>query len=267
VSSPAQFLWIGGKLSVLEQLALRSFLAHGYDVHLYTYQEVENVPAGVIRMPGAEILPADRIFTVTQGWGAGSYANFADLFRYHLLRKRGGWWFDIDFVSIKRLPTPENLYFASSFEGASGVLSNCCAIHAQPGHPVIERLCTEAEEELRREPDVGFGQIGPYMVQRLVRELKLEENVAPWWEFSPYPQGQISRLVYSSTGEWLAEQLRFAKFLVRQLRDPGFKAGYLRRQTRALHLHNELWREAKRDKNARYHPRCLFERLKRRHGL
>ena len=267
MDSPAQFLWIGERLSPMEQLALRSFVNHGYEVHLYTYGEVQNVPPGVICKAGTDILPAERIFKVAHGWGKDSYANFADLFRYHLLRLKGGWWFDMDFVSIRRFNDPAGLYFASSFEGAAGDLANCCAIHAPPGHPAITRLCEEAEDTLRRNETTGFGQIGPYLVQRIVQELGLCAKVAPWWEFSPYPQSQIDRLTYTSLRGWFVEQLRLAKYLARQSYDRGFRAGCLRRKTRALHLHNELWRNAGRDKNARYHSFCLFERLKRRHNV
>jgi hypothetical protein len=264
----AQFLWIGGSLSLMEQLCLRSFLVHGYQVHLYTYGPVSGVPAGVSVLDGTEILPAERVFAYKNGWGRGSYAGFADLFRYHLLFQRGGWWFDTDFVSIHALPAPTSLWLASSFEGTAGTMANCCAMYAPtPGNPAVAWLRDAAERELATVPDIGFGQIGPYLLQKLVLEQGLERHVAPWFEFSPYPQAQIARVAYQGNRAWLIERLRFLKYLLRQAHDPAFRAGYIRKGTRAMHLHNELWSAAGRDKNARYHPRCLFERMKRRHGL
>jgi len=264
----AQFLWIGGSLSLLEQLCLRSFVAHGYQVHLYTYGPVTGIPEGVRVLDGGEILSAERVFAYKNGWGRGSYAGFADLFRYHLLFQRGGWWFDTDFVSINPLPAPRDLWMASSFEGTAGPMANCCAMYAPaPGHPALAWLRDAAEHELATVPEIGFGQIGPYLLQKLVSEQNLERCVAPWFEFSPYPQAQIGRLAYQGNRAWIVERLRFVKYLLRQTRDPAFRAGYLRSGTRAMHLHNELWRDAGRDKNARYHRFSLFERLKRRHGL
>ena len=36
-----QSLWLGKRLSVMEQLSIRSFLDQGYSFHLYTYQDVD----------------------------------------------------------------------------------------------------------------------------------------------------------------------------------------------------------------------------------
>ena len=51
-----QTLWIGGELSVLEQLSLASFLKNGHGVHLYTYDGVTGAPAGTEIRDGREIL-------------------------------------------------------------------------------------------------------------------------------------------------------------------------------------------------------------------
>ena len=40
-----QSLWIGGKLSKMEHLCLKSFADNGHTVHLYTYDKVDNVPS------------------------------------------------------------------------------------------------------------------------------------------------------------------------------------------------------------------------------
>ena len=50
-------LWIGGKLSFLEELCLKSFVDAGHHTILFTYEGTENVPDGVEVRDGAEILP------------------------------------------------------------------------------------------------------------------------------------------------------------------------------------------------------------------
>ena len=40
-------LWIGGQLSWLEQLCLKSFADAGHHTTLYSYEEIPNVPEGV----------------------------------------------------------------------------------------------------------------------------------------------------------------------------------------------------------------------------
>lgn len=85
-----QGLWVGGELSLMEQLSIQSFLKNGHEYHLYTYEDIKNIPPGTTVKDGNEILPADKIFTIKSGWGIGSYSGFADLFRVHLLKERGG---------------------------------------------------------------------------------------------------------------------------------------------------------------------------------
>ena len=52
-----QGLWIGSHLSMMEQMSLRSFLTHGHEYHLYTYEAVAGVPRGIVLRNAAEILP------------------------------------------------------------------------------------------------------------------------------------------------------------------------------------------------------------------
>src|SRR4051812_10885773 len=86
-------LWIG-QLSPLEQLCIRSFIVQGHPYHLYTYDALDNVPAGVTLQDAGQILPKSLIFRNQLGKGKGSVAAFSDLFRYKLLLERGGWWVD-----------------------------------------------------------------------------------------------------------------------------------------------------------------------------
>ena len=71
---PIQMLWIGPRLSALERLSMASFLAHGHEVRLYTYGDVEGIPPGVTHHDGREIVPASQVFTYASGFGKGSYA-------------------------------------------------------------------------------------------------------------------------------------------------------------------------------------------------
>ena len=96
-----QSLWVGGRLSALERLCIRSFCAHGHEFHLYHYDELHNVPRvdGLRLMNGADILPRTAIFRHK----SGTLAFFADHFRFALLHKRGGWWADMDTVCLRHL--------------------------------------------------------------------------------------------------------------------------------------------------------------------
>ena len=82
-------LWIGSSLSKIERLCIRSFQDHGHPFVLYTYGDIGNVPPGTIVRDGNEILPKSESEPFI---ARGNIANFADWFRWELLRTRGGYW-------------------------------------------------------------------------------------------------------------------------------------------------------------------------------
>ena len=78
MSDIIQSLWIGGELSLMEQLSAKSFIDHGHEYHLYTYGDVKNIPEGVIVKDGNEILPESEIFRYENG----SVSAFSNYFRF-----------------------------------------------------------------------------------------------------------------------------------------------------------------------------------------
>ncbi|PJI91858.1 hypothetical protein BC777_0699 [Yoonia maricola] len=76
-------LWIGGSLTWLEQLCLKSFVEHGHEVLLFTYGEVKNVPDGVKVRDGREIVATDDFVLHSR---SQSVALFSDLFRFHMIK-------------------------------------------------------------------------------------------------------------------------------------------------------------------------------------
>ncbi|MDP1667685.1 hypothetical protein [Phaeovulum sp.] len=87
-------LWIGGALSWMEQLCLKSFVDAGQKITLYSYEDIPNVPAGVIRRDGREVLDTDDFIKYEK---KDSFALFADLFRIHMIAQNPGLiWVDTD---------------------------------------------------------------------------------------------------------------------------------------------------------------------------
>lgn len=81
----------------MEKLCLSSFLKNGHAVHLYSYEEIPDVPKGVISKDAEEIIPKN-MFDYRTFINNGT---FADYFRYKLLFDRGGWWVDTDLICIQ----------------------------------------------------------------------------------------------------------------------------------------------------------------------
>jgi hypothetical protein len=248
----------------MEQMCLRSFLAIGYDAHLYVYGPVEGIPAGVQVMDASEILSPDQIFRQGPGYGEGSYATFSDRFRYYLLLKMGGWWFDLDFEALRLKPEPADLLLASEWDSKLGQYPVGCAIWCKPGDQRIVWLRDQCDYRLTNDPHLPFGSIGPHLLRELVTRESLQANVAPWWEFCPYSYYRINRMAYRTNEEWLRDKLRLARELYWQMTKPDIRANYIRRGTRAIHWYNESWR-GWMDKDTIYHWRSPYGRMQRRY--
>jgi len=107
VKSIIQGLWVGGSLSVIEALSIKSFLFHGHKFHLYAYDPIENVPDGALIRDANDILPKRQIYRKRDG----SLSSFANLFRWVLLKKLGGIWVDMDVICLRPFDFPDDILF------------------------------------------------------------------------------------------------------------------------------------------------------------
>jgi mannosyltransferase OCH1-like enzyme len=235
MSAPIQSLWIGPRLSAMERLCIRSYLANEHEFHLFVYDEVADVPTGTVIHNANEILDRSRIFTYT---GNGSFAGFANMFRYKLLLDRGGWWVDLDTVCLRPFDFSDEYVFASE-PGAKGEVLTNAILKSQPGAPFLEyvwQVCLEKDPS-----KLVWGETGPRLVADAVRTLGLERFTKPARTFCPV-----------SYRDW------------RSLITPDAALEF-DAETWAVHLWHEMWRRAEADKDASYAPGCQFERLKSRY--
>lgn len=108
-------LWIGGRLTWLERVSLKSFVDRGHRTILYTYGSVDGVPEGVEVHNGADIIDVAKMPTHNR---TGSPALFSDLFRYHLMVQRPGEvWIDTDMYCWKPVDTPQQHIFGYETPG------------------------------------------------------------------------------------------------------------------------------------------------------
>src|SRR4051794_34921185 len=228
-----QSLWIGPRLSTMERMSIASFLRHGHEVHLYTYDRVDGVPPGTVVRDGREILPAERIFTYRDYASPSGFSNF---FRYKLLLERGGWWVDTDMVCLKPFAFRGEHVFASELSKGVPFVSSG-AIKAPRGSEAMARaweVCNAKDPSTLR-----WGETGPSLMKAIVERLGMHDAVQPPHVFCPIPFPQWQRLL------------------------DGDDPLELPAESYAVHLWNEMWRRENRDKDAAYDPRCLYERLKR----
>src|SRR6185503_19703419 len=168
-----QSLWVGSELSTMEQLSIASFLRNGHEYHLYTYNELLNVPAGTTIKDANEILPSSAIFQYTR---RPSYAGFSNYFRYKLLVERGGWWADSDMVCLRPFDFEEEYVFSSEMNGGHE-LTNVGVIKAPIGSEAIEQACRVCES---KEPSkITWGKIGPRLMSQIIEQYGLDKYQKP----------------------------------------------------------------------------------------
>lgn len=109
--------WVGNELPPIAALSIKSFLDHGFNFQLFTYQEYKNIPEGTLIRDARDILPEKEVFIHNNG----SYSVLGDLFRYTALELEGGWWSDLDVICLTdELPSDE-IWFANQEPGVWSV--------------------------------------------------------------------------------------------------------------------------------------------------
>jgi Glycosyltransferase sugar-binding region containing DXD motif len=241
MATPIQMMWVEGRLSPLERVAMSSFVRCGHPVHLYVYGNVDAVPEGVTIVDGRSILPEERIcrYGSAAGAGEGSLALFANLFRYALLARNGGVWSDCDMICLKPLEDviAADYLIATEYRGSKKqiVFANNCLLKAPAGSPFITE-CNAIAMSADLEKS-GWGELGPSLLTMMVRKHGLERLIAPPWQFCPLGWWEFPRLLEDTELHWPDDAL-------------------------AVHCFNEMWRRAGVDKNARYGAHSPFEMLK-----
>ena len=230
-----QSLWVGNRLSTMEQLAIRSFLHHGHEYHLYTYEPVENLPPGTLELHASAILPASAKF---EDPGYKTFAGFSNFFRYKLLLEKGGWWVDTDVVCLAPFDFSTPYVFASEhFSGAEVPASAVLKTPSQcAGMQHAWDVC-----QSKNVAELTWGDTGPQLVAQVIERFSLEEYLRPASVFCPL-----------APYEW--------RTVLEPNRSLTSLAG-----SHALHLWNEKWRYEECDKDAPFDFTCIYEQLRRRY--
>jgi hypothetical protein len=145
-------LWIGDRLSKLEQLTLLSFVRHGHEFHLWLYTDLRTpLPRGVMVRDANTVIPREKVFTKRDtdpetGVGRGSVGSpFSDMFRYKLLYEHGGYWADLDITCLKPLDISEPYLFRHHRVGVVGNIMKCPR-GSRLMHDTYEQSCAVSDE-------------------------------------------------------------------------------------------------------------------------
>lgn len=219
----------------MERLCIASFLRHGHPFHLYLYQATEGVPPGTVVLDANKILPASRIFIYS---GFPSYAGFANFFRYKLLLEKGGWFVDADTICLKPFEFTDPFVFSSEYLCGERIV-NLAAVKTPAGSAVME-YAWDACQGMDLQT-IRWGQCGPRLITQATEQHALRQYVQAPEVFCPLQPGKWEQLLNPAA----------------RLPDGATSC--------AIHLWNEMWRRAGKDKEQRYPRGCPYERLKRRY--
>jgi hypothetical protein len=139
-----------GPLDKLRQTCLRSQLAQGHKVTVFSFGPIANLPNGVVNADAETILPHAFASKLRPPQSDGSWRDwtvlqFSDFFRMRLMARRTGLWLDADVLLVK----PVRIDFSRPFFAFEGprLLGNS-VLYLPPDDPIVaafERLIAQKE--------------------------------------------------------------------------------------------------------------------------
>jgi hypothetical protein len=140
-----------GPLDALRQLCLRSQVAAGHKVTVYSFEPLPGLPDGVGNAEAEAILPHSfaeklRPSGPDGAWRDWTTLQFSDFFRMRLMARNEGIWLDADVLLLKRIEiNPAKPYFA--WEGPRRLGNS--VLYLPPNDPIIA-----AFEELMQQKEL-----------------------------------------------------------------------------------------------------------------
>ena len=166
--------WHGARLPPLVWACMRSFVDRGHRLRVFSYGTLA-LPPGVELTDANAIMPSDAGLSEQD-----TIAEFADLFRYTLLHKHGGWWVDSDvFCLTEHLPSEPYAWA----EQEPGIVNN--AILKFPrGDGLSRRLVKAAFKKRKRRRH--WGALGPDLVTEVLGKRRRIEKSGSTATFYPW---------------------------------------------------------------------------------
>ena len=172
--STFNMFWYGGALPPLVWACMRSFVERGHCLRVFTHDDFA-VPSGVILEDAHGILARPRALDSYE-----AIAKHADIFRYQLLHKHGGWWVDTDVYCLTDDPPHQAYAWA---EQEPGIINN--AILKFPKGDV---LCGQLLAAAMRQQNKAtrWGALGPDLMSQVVAARKDKDRGGSRSTFYPW---------------------------------------------------------------------------------
>jgi hypothetical protein len=173
--------WHGPRLSALDAACLYSFVLCGFDVTLYAYDDVENVPEE-IRLADAGGIVGRALIERFKVMGRPSIPHFADYFRCCLFRATGKAWIDADILCLRPFSIDSEKTLLAK---QSGDLIGNAILRIHPEDIMLPKLINSIEEKAD-DRDHPYGASGPAMITEMYGKAGLTTAFDPKY-FFPIP--------------------------------------------------------------------------------
>lgn len=206
----ANFFWHGPKLQLWNYLCVKSFVDNGFNVNVWTYDELE-VPNGATICDAGKYCNREDLTSITQNGKQGCLSAFSDLFRWALLEKEDGWWFDTDCLCLKHesefAELTVNATIVAGLEPSYGKSLVACGALNVPNKEVahiINMLVDKTLEVTNR--NIGWGQISVQMLTNLIEASPMLGNgIVDKSYFYPLIPQEALKAISTSCSEELEE--------------------------------------------------------------
>lgn len=170
---------VGRPLNLWERCCLQSFVDHDHSLTVFSYEAFER-PPGVKLAQADDIIPRS-VLSKLLAQAPNAFAQFSDLFRYELLVRQGGWWFDTDVLCLSESFPEQDLLLVRK----SGDRLHNCVIYSEPAHPLMVAAVEYSKAHLLDASTSPRDFLGPTLISRLVKKQGLQNAVVEDDVFCP----------------------------------------------------------------------------------
>jgi len=192
----AKSLWIGDRLFPQHIISINSFIQNGFVYNLYVYDDVKNVPSGVILCDANDIIPKEEIWYYNNGFNKGSPSGFSNQFRFQILHEHGGLWVDTDVVLLNDFNFDKPYIFISE-RNVNGDIHPTSSVIFSSWSPNGDIIWSDALDNIsyRNKDRIIHGETGPELVTYLVNKYNLQEYVLPPNAFCSIAWHETNKLI------------------------------------------------------------------------
>jgi len=197
----ANFFWHGAPLSLQEYVCLSSFIKNGFNVCVYSYTDLV-LPKCAKLCDASEILPASDLGKYTQEGMTANLTAFSDAFRYNLIKKKGGWWFDTDVLCLAssdqfaQIVAHKEIKISAGYQNPDLI---ACGVLYLDDSCLIDKVLDELENA---GTEFDWGEIGPTLISRVLIESNLAHLVEPEAHYYPIPYSHFRRMLDPGWTDW-----------------------------------------------------------------